>query len=168
MEFKPGFPMAVKLVVAKGMLVAALLLNPLSVQDGSAGADGIPWISELRARQQAVIVVELRQQLDSLVKSQPLIHGQGLNRGVIGISLSRTHNDITVNLEVGQLQDGYDIISGQLDDQLKKIADAADEIVAGRAWTTGVRFLFGGKDIYFYYPHERPTYPGSSNGGNSE
>lgn len=137
-------------------LIALFVALSLAAPSTLRASEPLPGIGDLFARENIRIALELRAELDPVVRQQPPIEGQGPNRGVRQVRLDANSGYILVDLHVDQLQQGYGYISGDLEDQLTELVVRASDLVAHRIAIDGVDFLFDGKDIYHYYPDERP------------
>lgn len=99
--------------------------------------------------------------IQRLVDAQKRIEGQGKHVSV-SATLNTKGDVLTLNLSSEYLPKWY---GAEFEDLLSELATAAEDRLRDRSKVNAVKFLIGGRDIYDYFPKERPAAPTKSQSG---
>lgn len=137
------------------VLGAAALAWP-ATRTPAVAAEPPPQLGDLSSYERADVLDLIRDELEWTIAQQQPIEGQGPDLRLLDISLSEDMQGVVANLTSDFVQDGYDHIGGSFEDQMRQLSHAVHEPLIDQVAIMGVAFLYDGKDIYFYFPDERP------------
>jgi len=135
------------LAVSAASAALLSLSTPVLAQESSA-AQAAPMT---RAQVESTIGREIQR----LVDAQRRIEGQGKHVSV-SASLNTKGDVLTLNLSVEYLPKSY---GAEIEDLLNELATVAEDRLRDRSTVKLVQFRIGGRDIYDYFPAERPAAP---------
>ncbi|WP_374568257.1 N-acetylmuramoyl-L-alanine amidase [Ideonella sp.] len=134
-----------RLWAASAISAAVLSLSaPVFAQEGAA--------SQAAPMTRVQIESTIARDIQRLVDAQKRIEGQGKHVSV-SASLNTKGDVLTLNLSVEYLPKWY---GAEIEDLLNELATAAEDRLRDRSTVKRVQFRIGGRDIYDYFPAERP------------
>ncbi|HEX5684188.1 MAG TPA: N-acetylmuramoyl-L-alanine amidase [Ideonella sp.] len=143
-RLKSGSRVGMLSLMAAASAAVLSLSTPVFAQEGAA----TPATQWSRSQIESTIGRDIQRRVDA----QRRIEGQGKHVSVAA-SLNTKGDVLTLNLSVEFLPKWY---GAEFEDLLHELATAAEEQLRDRSSVRAVKFRIGGRDIYDYFPEDRP------------